>query len=121
MAFAKVNVDSQSTIARSAGVSAMPTFKIYHAGNCVDTIKGANPSALGEAISKAAKLADAAGGGKPGDAFKSPGRTLGAESAGGVRSSRGSSYNLNMSQMINLIVSFVGLYLVSLFSVCIPT
>ncbi|POR30895.1 Thioredoxin-like protein [Tolypocladium paradoxum] len=115
VAFAKVNVDTQSTVARSNGVSAMPTFKIFHGGNCIDTIKGANPSALSEAVSKALKLADVAG--KPGEAFKTPGRTLGGEapSAGGA-SGGGGGWNLNMGSILNALIVLVGLYLVSLFS-----
>lgn len=110
VAFAKVNVDSQSSVARSNNVAAMPTFKIFHGGNCVETIKGANPSALTEAITKAVRLADAAPGGKSGDAFKSPGRTLGNEQpvAGGRA--------FDFGNMFNMIIIFVGLYLVSLFS-----
>ncbi|UNI13700.1 hypothetical protein JDV02_000421 [Purpureocillium takamizusanense] len=113
VAFAKVNVDTQSAIARTNGVSAMPTFKVFHGGNCVDTIKGANPSALSEAISKAAKLADTPGAGKPGDAFKTPGRTLGGD-APAARRATGPSFNL--TGLLNVLVVFVGLYLVSLFS-----
>lgn len=113
VAFAKVNVDTQSTVARSNGVSAMPTFKIFHGGNCIDTIKGANPSALSEAVSKALKLADAAGGGgKPGQVFKTPGRTLGGEAP----SAGGGGWNLNMGSILNALIVVVGLYLVSLFS-----
>ncbi|KAJ6446848.1 thioredoxin [Purpureocillium lavendulum] len=108
VAFAKVNVDTQSAIARTNGVSAMPTFKIFHGGNCVDTIKGANPSALSEAIGKAVKLSDTAGAGKPGDAFKTPGRTLGGE-APATRGATGPSFNF--SGLLNILVVFVGLYL----------
>lgn len=110
VAFAKVNVDTQSTVARSNNVSAMPTFKIFHGGNCVETIKGANPSALSEAISKAVKLADSAPGSKPGDAFKSPGRTLGSDEP--VAGGRG----FDATGILNMIIIFLGLYLVSLFS-----
>ena len=112
VAFAKVDCDSQSTVARSNGVSAMPTFKIFHGGNCIDTIKGANPSALSEAVAKALKLADTAGGGKPGASFKTPGRTLGGEAP----SARGGGWNLNMGGILNALLVLVGLYLVSLFS-----
>src|SRR6478752_1648870 len=76
VAFAKVNVDNQSGIARAQGVSAMPTFKIFHNGTCIETIKGANPPALTAAINNAVKL----GGPATGNVFKTPGRTLGGES-----------------------------------------
>jgi thioredoxin 1 len=121
MAFAKVNVDHQSTIARTAGVAAMPTFKIYQGGNCVDTIKGANPAALSEAVAKASKLADAAVGGKPADAFKSPGRTLGSEGTGAKTAAARRGPSFDLGKMLNLIVSFIGLYVVSLLSVRIPS
>lgn len=109
IAFAKVNVDQQSGVARANGVSAMPTFKIFHNGACVETIKGANPPALTDAISKAVKLAD---GGKAGDLFKTPGRTLGGE--GGAAPAAGSSFNF--SGLLNGLILLLGLYLVSLFS-----
>lgn len=116
VAFAKVNVDNQSTIAQSNGVSAMPTFKIFHNGNCIETIKGADPSALSAAISKAVKLADSPGGGKPGAAFKTPGRTLGSDAP--VAARRGPS--LDIGKLFSMLVSFVGLYIVSLLSACSP-
>ncbi|KAF3351271.1 40S ribosomal protein S22 [Verticillium dahliae VDG2] len=49
-AFCKINVDTQSTISRAHGVSAMPTFIIFHAGKPIETIRGANPPALATAI-----------------------------------------------------------------------
>jgi len=107
VAFAKVNVDSQSTIARTQGVAAMPTFKIFHNGACVETIKGANPSALTEAISKAVSLANTPGG-NAGEIFKTPGRTLGGgQTAGG---------GIDFGKLINIVIMFVGLYFVSLLS-----
>lgn len=114
VAFAKVNVDNQSTIAQSNAVAAMPTFKIFHNGSCVDTIKGANPPALAEAILKAVKLADGPGGGG-GNVFKTPGRTLGSVAPA---RSRGSGLSFNPKKIIGFLYTFVGLYLVSLFSVC---
>ncbi len=108
IAFAKVNVDTQSSISRAAGVSAMPTFMIYRNGNCIETIKGANPSALSSAVAKAAQLADGPGGG--GSAFQSTGRTLG----GGPPPSAVSTFDFK--KLINIVIMFVGLYLVSLFS-----
>lgn len=107
VAFAKVNVDAQSGIARTQGVSAMPTFKIFHNGSCVETIKGANPPALTQAINNAVKLA---AGGNAGELFKSPGRTLGGEPAGP------SNLSFGIKTILNAIMVFVGLYLVSLFT-----
>lgn len=108
MAFAKINTDSQSTIAQTNSVTAMPTFKIFHNGTCVETIKGANPSALREAVDKAVKLVGS--GGPPRDSFKTPGRTLGETNKGG------SGRVFNMSNLLNVIMAAVGLYLASLFS-----
>ncbi|KAL2210140.1 thioredoxin-domain-containing protein [Sarocladium strictum] len=110
VAFAKVNTDNQSDVARSNGISAMPTFKIFHKGACVETIKGANPSALNDAVTKAVKLAG--GGATAGELFKSPGRTLGGDSGSG--SSGGGIFSMN--NLLQVLMAFVGLYLASLFS-----
>ncbi|KAF4979968.1 hypothetical protein FZEAL_3922 [Fusarium zealandicum] len=103
VAFAKINVDTQSAIARSNSVSAMPTFKIFHSGNCVETIKGANPPALTQAITNAVKLGDS---NKPGDAFKTPGRTLGGDAAHAAPVAR----RFNLGGLLNALVALVGLY-----------
>lgn len=110
VAFAKVDTDRQTEVARANSISAMPTFKIFHNGTCVETIRGANPSALGDAVSKAVKLAD--GGATPGELFKTPGRTLGGGSGGG--SSGGSIFSVG--NLFQVLLAFVGLYLASLFS-----
>jgi len=110
VAFAKVNTDNQSDVARSNGISAMPTFKIFHKGACVETIKGANPSALNDAVTKAVKLAG--GGATAGELLKSPGRTLGGDSGSG--SSGGGIFSMN--NLLQVLMAFVGLYLASLFS-----
>ncbi|RDA84877.1 hypothetical protein CP532_2089 [Ophiocordyceps camponoti-leonardi (nom. inval.)] len=110
VAFAKVNVDNQSAIARAQGVSAMPTFKIFHRGQCVDTIKGANPTALTEAVTKALRLVDSGG---SGDVFKTPGRTLGGSTA----AARHGVYRpWDMAGFFKSLISFFGLYFISLFS-----
>ncbi|KAH6605209.1 hypothetical protein Trco_006916 [Trichoderma cornu-damae] len=108
VAFAKVNVDSQASISRKYGVRAMPTFKIFHNGTAVDTIQGANPSALTEAIARAVLLGD---GGKVEDVFKTPGRTLGGDSP---VPSQGRHWSMTL--LLNLVMMIVGLYLTSLFS-----
>jgi thioredoxin 1 len=105
VAFCKVNVDMQSSISRAHGVSAMPTFIIFHCGKAVNTIKGADPSALSAAISAAVKLKDQ---GTPGQYFKTEGRTLGGNTVAGG--------GLDFSSILNSIVLFVGLYVVSMFS-----
>ncbi|KAK2699015.1 hypothetical protein QWA68_003406 [Fusarium oxysporum] len=107
VAFAKVNVDNQSGIARAQGVSAMPTFKIFHNGTCIETIKGANPPALTAAINNAVKL----GGPATGNVFKTPGRTLGGESR-----SASLSKQWNLRGFFDALIAFFGLYFVSLFT-----
>ncbi|KAF4954787.1 hypothetical protein FGADI_5085 [Fusarium gaditjirri] len=107
VAFAKVNVDNQSGIARAQGVSAMPTFKIFHNGTCIETIKGANPPALTAAINNAVKL----GGPATGNVFKTPGRTLGGESR-----SASLSKQWNLKGFFDALIVFFGLYFVSLFT-----
>lgn len=110
VAFAKVNTDNQSDIARTNNVAAMPTFKIFHNGTCVETIKGANPPALTAAVEKAVKLAG--GGATPGELFKSPGRTLGGDSPRGS-----SSFSIfSMNNLLQVLVTAVALYLASLVS-----
>ncbi|OAQ67197.2 thioredoxin [Pochonia chlamydosporia 170] len=79
VAFAKVNVDSQPEVAQQNRVSAMPTFKIFHNGTCIETLQGANPSGLSEAVAKAVQLAGS--GRSAGEQFKTPGRTLGGGSS----------------------------------------
>jgi hypothetical protein len=87
----------------------MPTFKIFHNGNCIETIRGANPPALTAAINNAVKLGGAT---KPGDAFKTPGRTLGGDTKSASLARRWS-----LKALMDMFVTFFGLYFVSLFSV----
>ena len=104
VAFCKVNVDSHSGISRSHGVSAMPTFVIFHCGKAINTIRGANPPALTSAITDALKLKDQ---GTPGEYFKSPGRTLGGDAQPAA---------FDFSSIFSSIVLFGGLYFASLLS-----
>ncbi|EPX75166.1 thioredoxin-like I protein Txl1 [Schizosaccharomyces octosporus yFS286] len=48
--FAKVNVDDQTQIASSLGVSAMPTFIFFENGKQIDMLSGANAQALKEKV-----------------------------------------------------------------------
>ncbi|KAI1820464.1 thioredoxin-like protein [Xylaria intraflava] len=119
--FCKVNVDNQQSISKSHGVTAMPTFLIFKSGSVIETIRGANPPALTAAVEKAVKLANA-----PGASFAMPGRTLGGSgSTSGAASSRSSGGNspasrswtsLSPSNFINSLLTFFGLYIVSLLS-----
>ncbi|KAG5926794.1 hypothetical protein E4U53_002994 [Claviceps sorghi] len=111
VAFAKVNVDSQPEVAQQNRVSAMPTFKIFQNASCIQTIQGADATGLSQAVAKAVQLA---GAGRSQAGFKTPGRTLGGESTSRPGYATGSS--LQLGNLLSLLVSFVGLYLVSFFS-----
>ncbi|OLN96478.1 Thioredoxin [Colletotrichum chlorophyti] len=113
VAFCKINVDNQSSIARTHGVSAMPTFIVFHRGQAVETIKGANPPALTQAIQNALKLADK--GGASGASFNTPGRTLGGDKP--PRASLQRPVQWQLSNIFSGIISFIGLYIVSLFAI----
>ncbi|CAK7201620.1 hypothetical protein SEUCBS139899_004328 [Sporothrix eucalyptigena] len=119
IAFAKVDVDSQREVAQQYGVRAMPTFVILKNGSVIDTIQGANPPALTSAVEKAVKLAGA------GSTFSTPGRTLGTDApptvgGGSSRPGRGPVQGgrtwFDPRRIINWLITFVGLYLTSLFS-----
>lgn len=117
--FCKINTDSQQAVAQAHGVRAMPTFLIFKSGSVIETIQGANPPALTAAVDKAVKLAGTTA---PGASFKTPGRTLGA---GGPTPSRGTGGGRTLGRpskfspfnLFNVLMTFFGLYFVSLFSV----
>ncbi|ORY54730.1 thioredoxin-like protein [Pseudomassariella vexata] len=117
--FCKVNVDNQQSVASAHGVKAMPTFLIFKNGSVIETIEGGSPPALSSAVEKAVKLAGTT---IPGAVFKTPGRTLGGSgpalgrSPGGGRSLGGRPWRLDSFKIFNAILTFFGLYLVSLFS-----
>ena len=113
-AFAKVNVDTQSTVARTYNVSAMPTFIVFHGGKAIKTIKGADPQALSQAVTEALKLGAVA---RPAAGFKTPGRTLGG-SGERPRAPLRRPLSWDLSRMFGSLVAFFGIYIVSLFSVC---
>ena len=50
--FFKVDVDKNAQASEHAKISCMPTFKIYKAGKCLDTIEGASEAKLRESITK---------------------------------------------------------------------
>ncbi|KAI5867558.1 mitochondrial small ribosomal subunit Rsm22-domain-containing protein [Durotheca rogersii] len=118
--FCKVDVDSQQSIAQAHGVRAMPTFLVFKSGSVIETIQGANPPALTNAVEKAVKLA---GTSAPGASFKTPGRTLGGTSAspsGATLARRGgqtlSGRTFGLFSILSAILTFFGLYFTSLFS-----
>lgn len=50
--FYKVDVDEVSDVAAENGISAMPTFLFLKAGNKIETVRGANPSAIQAGMQK---------------------------------------------------------------------
>jgi thioredoxin len=50
--FLKVDVDEMQQTAQQCGISAMPTFQFFHRGIKIDEFKGANPSALQQALQR---------------------------------------------------------------------
>jgi len=57
--FAKVDVDDVSDVAAEVGIKAMPTFLLFHKGEKIGEVIGANPGALAT-LAKQADLAAAA-------------------------------------------------------------
>ncbi|PBP17608.1 37S ribosomal protein rsm22 [Diplocarpon rosae] len=120
--FTKVNVDNQQEIAQKYGSippsisvvqakltesNSMPTFMIFRSGSIINTIRGADTRGLTTAIESAVKLA-----GPAAPAYSSVGRTL-----GGAPSPRASSSRpFNFKGIIDAVIGFLGLYLISLFS-----
>lgn len=99
-------------------VRAMPTFLVLHNGSVVSTVQGANPPALTAAVERGVKLAGTAAG----PAFGSGGQRLGGS---GVAAAAGRSIRRpiawDLRKLVDAIVTFFGLYFVSLISVsCIP-
>ena len=109
----------------------MPTFLILKGTSVVETVRGANPTALRTAILSAAASA-AKGSAKTSPLFSGKGQTLGSDS-GGATASGGSktvyapsidfgsllSSPASFSQgrgLPSLIIRFIGLYLTTLFS-----
>ncbi|KAJ4421075.1 hypothetical protein N0V82_003979 [Gnomoniopsis sp. IMI 355080] len=112
IAFAKIDVDKLRDVASQYGVRAMPTFMIFKNGSPIETIQGANPPKLTQAVENAVKMA----GPVASAGFSAPGRTLGGPSSGGPRQSLRRPIKWDLRNFINAIIGFFGLYFVSLFS-----
>ena len=97
--------------------TSMPTFLVIKNSSVVETIRGANPSALTAAVRKASNDA-AAGPGRPGAAFQSKGYTLGSttQPSRSVNQNPLSGLLSGNNGFMDLVVRFVGLYVTSLFS-----
>lgn len=111
--FCKVDCDNQQAVAQMYSVRAMPTFLVLHNGAVVQTVQGANPPALAAAVEKGVKLAGAAAG----PAFGSGGQRLGGSGVAAPGRSLGHSVAWDLRKLVDAIVTFFGLYFVSLFSV----
>jgi thioredoxin 1 len=95
----------------------MPTFLVFKSGSVSETIRGANPSVLRAAVSRAASTS-----GKASTAtFQSKGYTLGSDSTpsrtvGGGGSFLGGLGTSGAGGFADDAVRFMGLYLTTLFS-----
>ncbi|RYO82824.1 hypothetical protein DL766_006242 [Monosporascus sp. MC13-8B] len=122
--FCKVDVDNQQAVASSHQVTAMPTFIIFKGSSELQRVRGADSRSLTDAVEKAVKLA---GTSDPGASFRTPGRTLGAGGSGSTPAARTGGRALggrgrtsfSMFNFFNAILTFFGLYIVSLLSVCL--
>ena len=92
----------------------MPTFLIFKNSSVSDTIRGANPSALRTAVSRASSDA-AKGPGQTSASFQSKGYTLGSESKPSRPAGPGGAAALGTG-FADSMVRFFGLYLTTLFS-----
>lgn len=97
----------------------MPTFLVIKSSSVVDTIRGANPSALTAAVRKAAS--DTSGPASSGAAFQSKGRTLGSANQPSRAVNDGTFAGLQRMAvggggLSDVIVRFFALYIISLFA-----
>ncbi|TIB73037.1 thioredoxin-domain-containing protein [Wallemia mellicola] len=96
--FFKCNVDTAKDVAAKYRISAMPTFIFIKSGQVIETIKGANASAIENALRKHS------GGGS----FSGKGQTLG--SASGSTSSANDSFNSHLYIGMALLALYTGLW-----------
>ena len=87
----------------------MPTFLIFRSGRVIQTLRGADRGALTSAIENAVKYA------KP--VYSSTGHTLGGASSARASSSLRRPWSWSINSLLNAFLNFIGLYLISLFSV----
>lgn len=97
----------------------MPTFLVLKSGSVVETIRGANPSALTAAVRKAANDSSVKAAG--GAAFQSKGYTLGSSAQPSRSVNDGGLAGLQRmlagnGGLMDVLVRFVALYFVTLFS-----
>ncbi|KAI9776539.1 MAG: hypothetical protein M1839_009520 [Geoglossum umbratile] len=118
VAFVKVNTDDQQDIARKYEITAMPTFLIFKESREVKRIRGADARALKEAIDTVIAGAGSAGSGA---SFGTKGHTLGPaptapKYVSGGRIVGDVPLTAQLNGFMNTAMRFVGLYVVSLFS-----
>jgi hypothetical protein len=89
----------------------MPTFLIFRSGSVIQTLRGADPRGLTTAVENAVKLAGATK-----SAYSTPGHTLGGPSARPAQSLR-MPLSWSLNGFLNALITFFGLYFISLFSV----
>jgi hypothetical protein len=95
--------------------SRMPTFIIFRSGKVLQTLRGADPRGLTSAVESAVRLAATM---KQNYSYSSAGHTLGGPSAQPHRSLQQPwAWSWNIKGWFSAIVTFLGLYFVSLFSV----
>jgi thioredoxin 1 len=97
----------------------MPTFLVLKSSSVVETIRGANPSALTAAVRKAAN--DSTGAGARSAAFQSKGHTLGSSTQPSRPVGDGALAGLQRllsgdGGLSDVVVRFLGLYFISLFT-----
>lgn len=97
----------------------MPTFLVFKSKSVIETIRGANPSALTAAVRKASN--DTGAGAAASALFSSKGRTLGSstqpsQTVGEGAFARLQSLMTGNGGFADMAIRFVALYLVSLFA-----
>ncbi|KAI4149646.1 MAG: hypothetical protein LQ340_004519 [Diploschistes diacapsis] len=110
LAFVKIDVDTESGVARKYGVSAMPTFLVLRKDTVVKTIRGADPNSLRSAVSEVAKQAAAS------TFSSSSGQVLGSSSEKSKSSNYSSGQPYSVQGFISAVIRFIMLYLTTLLS-----
>lgn len=97
----------QLSIFEQEGGRGLPTFKIYYGDKCWKTITGANRPELTKSVADALTLPDTS-------RSSGTGRTLGGNAP---RASLRRPLKWDFNKLVNAVITFVGLYFVSLFTV----
>jgi thioredoxin 1 len=92
--------------------NSMPTFLIFRTASIHTTLKGADARGLTTAIETCIKSLPAGASGK--SLYATPGRTLGGSPS--PRTSLNRPFSKTLEDWFNAIIAFMGLYVISLFS-----